>query len=69
MKFMRTCQECGNKQVELHPPTYGVEPSNAYKDRKCKKCKSESLDYGSEFPDTLEEIEEARKNFEAFENE
>jgi hypothetical protein len=44
--WYRTCQECGNKQTDKQPE-YGKEPSNAYTFRKCKKCKSESLDYGS----------------------
>lgn len=45
-KFLRTCQECGNIQEDKEPE-YGVEPSDSYKYKKCKRCKSESLDYGS----------------------
>lgn len=46
-KFIRTCQECGNEQEDIRP-SRDKELSNAYTYRKCKKCKSESLDYGSE---------------------
>lgn len=45
-KWVRTCQECGNKQ-EDNPPDRNKELTVAYETRKCKKCKSESLDYGS----------------------
>ena len=44
--WTRTCQDCGNKQTDKEQ-IYGIEPSDSYKFRKCKKCKSESLDYGS----------------------
>lgn len=45
MKFLRTCQECGYKQEDKEPLQA---PSDAYLNKKCKKCKSEALDYGSE---------------------
>ena len=45
--WIRRCQECGNVQVEKNLPTYGVEPSDRFKNRACKRCKSESLDYGT----------------------
>lgn len=46
--WFRTCQECGNKQEEPNSPIYGKEPTDSWKFKKCKKCKSEgSLDYGS----------------------
>ncbi len=45
--WMRTCQECGHKQKAKPPTVQGV-MSDAYRNAKCKKCKSEgSLDYGS----------------------
>jgi Zn finger protein HypA/HybF involved in hydrogenase expression len=44
--WIRTCQECGNKQKD-NPPPNDRELSDAYRNRKCKKCKSESLDYGT----------------------
>lgn len=44
--WIRKCQECGNVQTDK-APTYGVDPSNAYNNRKCKRCKSEALDYGT----------------------
>lgn len=45
MKWIRTCQECGNKQDSNVPPV--AQPSyNLYAEAKCKKCKSISLDYG-----------------------
>lgn len=46
LKFTRTCQECFHEQEDTEP-TAGVLPSDAYLDRKCKKCKSPALDYGS----------------------
>ena len=45
-KWIRTCQECMNKQEDIQPQ-YGVDLKGSYMSRKCKKCKSESLDYGS----------------------
>lgn len=47
MSFIRTCQSCG---YELHctPPSKDRELSDAYRNRKCPKCKSEDFDYGSE---------------------
>ena len=42
--WIRTCQECGNQQKDNKPTTL----TNAYLNRKCKKCKSPcALDYGS----------------------
>lgn len=46
-KWIRTCQECGNKQ-EAKRPAPNKELSQAFVDVKCKKCRSQSLDYGSE---------------------
>ena len=45
-KFIRTCQSCGNQQ-EDNPPSRERELSDAYCSRKCRKCRSEDLDYGS----------------------
>ena len=42
--WIRTCQECGYKQVSKPPAEY---KSEAWRDVKCKKCKSMALDYGS----------------------
>ncbi len=44
-EWIRTCQECGNVQVS-RPPSNPV--TDSYRFSKCKKCKSESLDYGTE---------------------
>lgn len=42
---VRTCQECGHTQVSTDPAT---QKSDAWRDTKCRKCKSEgSMDYGS----------------------
>lgn len=43
--WIRTCQECGNKQKAIKPDN-SKELSDNYKNSKCKKCKSEALDYG-----------------------
>ena len=40
---VRTCQECGHQQVMKDPDTMKGE---AWKDAKCRKCKSEALDFG-----------------------
>ena len=40
---VRTCQECGHTQVAKHPKDY---TSDNWRDLKCKRCKSESMDYG-----------------------
>lgn len=56
--WIRRCQECGNEQVD-NPMEYGKEMTNSYRNRKCKRCKSESLDYGS-FQSTPENEEERR---------
>lgn len=42
--FLRTCQECGHVQKDNEPTQ---PPSDAFRNRKCKKCHSEALDYGS----------------------
>lgn len=56
--FIRTCQECGNEQVEFDP---SIRKTDSWQDIKCKKCKSEgSLDYGSSrlrYPLSKEELE------------
>lgn len=46
--WIRTCQECGHKQEDKNPrgKTFGLIEINNYQNRKCKKCKSEALDYG-----------------------
>ena len=44
MDWIRTCQECGNKQEDKKPVD---DMTDAYANRKCKKCKSEALDFGS----------------------
>lgn len=46
-KWIRTCQECGHTQVDIQP-VYGQPLTDSYANRKCKKCKSEALDYGKE---------------------
>ena len=70
MKWIRTCQECGHRD-QYAMPTFTTKTNdgltNAYCNRKCKKCKSEALDYGSEKPSTPEEIEAQRKFMESWE--
>jgi hypothetical protein len=58
MVFIRTCQECGHQQKDKD--LQGA-PTLAFYNRKCKKCKSESLDYGSEQPETEAEKAAALK--------
>ena len=45
-KWTRTCQECGHEQLDAEPSQY-KELTPAYTERKCKKCKSSALDYGT----------------------
>ena len=49
-QWIRTCQECGHKQVAKQPE-YGTEPTDAYRNSKCRRCKSEALDFGKEVDD------------------
>lgn len=42
--YVRKCQECGHKQA-MKPPE--GQKTDAWRDAKCRACKSESLDYGS----------------------
>lgn len=44
MKWIRTCQECGNDQEDKEPVG---QMTDAYANRKCKECNSMALDYGS----------------------
>jgi len=46
--WIRTCQECGHKQEDRDPRAKDFYMSDAYMDRKCRKCKSMGLDYGKE---------------------
>jgi len=45
-QWIRTCQSCLHKQVDKEP-SREKELSDAYRNRECKKCGSEDLDYGS----------------------
>ena len=42
--FVRTCDECGWHQVMKDP---ALQRTDKWRDAKCRKCKSEALDYGS----------------------
>ena len=69
MKYIRTCQECGFEQ-ECPRPTHTDKTkdglTDAFCNRKCKKCKSEALDLGSDRPSTQAEIDAALKFDESF---
>lgn len=43
--WIRTCDACGHMQQDREPDRC-KELSNAYCNRKCRKCGSEALDYG-----------------------
>ena len=49
--WIRTCQECGYEQETKPTPEY---KSEAWRTLKCKKCKSEGLDYGKWVEDEVE---------------
>jgi hypothetical protein len=42
--WIRTCQECGHKQVSKPIEKY---KNDSWRDKKCNMCGSEALDYGS----------------------
>jgi hypothetical protein len=42
--WVRTCDECGAHQIDKQPVG---EMTDAYRNRKCRRCKSEALDYGT----------------------
>lgn len=46
MIYVRTCQECMKEQI-CPAPNMDKELPLSFTDRKCKYCKSEALDYGS----------------------
>jgi len=48
MKYIRTCQECGHKQESKPPAEYKTE---AWRNTKCRRCRSEALDYGKQVSD------------------
>ncbi len=43
-RWVRVCQEC--LHVQEDKPATSNRMTSAYLNRKCKKCKSEALDYG-----------------------
>lgn len=67
MKWTRTCQECGHEQEDIEPKDHS-NPTDAYCNRKCKKCKSRGgFDLGSNRPSSSEEIEAERKFLDSWE--
>lgn len=50
--FIRECQSCGNIQGDT--PPHG-EPTTAFRNRACKHCGSEDLDYGTHFTPLINE--------------
>lgn len=46
MAWIRTCQACGHVQSAIKP-AHGT-LTDSYANSKCRKCKSEALDYGTE---------------------
>lgn len=47
MKYSRKCQECGFRQYAKDPKSYKDTNSEKWRDVKCNKCHSTSLDYGT----------------------
>lgn len=43
--WARVCQSCGHYQKDTQPQ-FGSSITNAYQDRKCRKCGSRDFDYG-----------------------
>lgn len=46
MPWKRTCQECGHAQGDKDPSNLSGAAFERFRDRKCKHCKSEALDWG-----------------------
>lgn len=44
-RYIRVCQSCGHKQEARDPKSYKGQ-DEAWRDLKCKKCKSVDFDYG-----------------------
>jgi len=57
-KFIRTCQSCGTSAEYKDPATYKDQKSEAWRETKCKNCKSDDLDYGSYVNDELVDIDD-----------
>lgn len=55
-QWIRTCQECGHVQ-NAREPDHTKELSDSYLGSKCRKCKSEALDYGKFQRDKTTEID------------
>lgn len=45
--YYRTCQECGHVQQDVDPDAITNNRREAYRERKCKRCGSIALDWGS----------------------
>lgn len=45
--YYRTCQECFHVQQDVDPDAIAKNRIDAYLNRKCKRCKSIGLDWGS----------------------
>lgn len=43
--WVRVCQECNHPQA-TNPPAPNKDLSDTYRNRACRKCKSEALDFG-----------------------
>ena len=46
IKWQRACQECGYKG--FYSPPNPDNKTESWRDTKCRKCKSEALNYGKE---------------------
>lgn len=53
--WIRTCQECGHKQPAKPPAEYKDQKAEAWREVKCARCKSVSLDYGKDNTPTQED--------------
>lgn len=53
MKWMRKCDGCGHQQEDKKPSDIR-ELTDAYRERKCKACKSASLEYGRDVQEAHE---------------
>jgi hypothetical protein len=46
--WIRTCAECGHQQVsKKNPEEFKDGLPESYRNAKCRKCKSEALDFGT----------------------
>lgn len=62
--YIQTCQQCGHKNV-TKPPNLNDEKEK-WRERRCRKCKDQSLDFGSwqDIPENETDKQELKRRME-----